>query len=148
MSINWGWRIAIVYTLFALGTLSFVAFALTNEVDLVRPDYYEQGLQHDAHAAATARAAALTPAPSVDVNDQSTHLRIALPLSMVGARLSIEMYCPSTLHQDRTLQHVVGADGTTVVPLAGYAPAPWIMTATWTHAGQTYRINHGFTVRR
>jgi hypothetical protein len=39
MNMHWGWRLAIVYTLFALGTLSFVGFALTNEVDLVRPDY-------------------------------------------------------------------------------------------------------------
>lgn len=147
MNVHWGWRLAIVYTLFAVGTLSFVGFALTNEVDLVRSDYYEQGLRHDADAAASARAAMLTPAPLVERDEQQRSLRITLPPSMVGARLSIELYCPSRLHQDKTLELVIGEDGTAVVPLRGYTAAPWVMTASWTHTGKTYRISHGFTVR-
>lgn len=147
MNMHWGWRLAIVYTLFALGTLSFVGFALTNEVDLVRPDYYEQGLRHDTHAAAAARAATLTPVPTVELDAPQRSMRIMLPPLMAGARLSIDMYCASKLHQDKAFERIIGEDGSMVIPLGGYASAPWVMTASWTHNGYAYRITHSFTIR-
>lgn len=56
MKWSWGTSITVVYTTFALATLSFVAFAMTQRVDLVRTDYYEESLQHDAMQIARKRA--------------------------------------------------------------------------------------------
>lgn len=144
MKLNWGWRIAIVYTVFALGTLSFVGFALTKDVDLVRPDYYEQGLKHDDHVRAIARAQALTPSPACTIANGV--LRCALPPSMAGALLEIELYCASQTRQDKAFTSTVAADGVITIPLSGYTAAPWKLTATWRHAGQLYRLEHPFTV--
>jgi hypothetical protein len=145
MRFNWGWRIALVYTLFALGTLSFVGFALTKEVDLVRSDYYEQGLQHDAHARALARTQELQPNVTADVRGKVLHC--SMPTTMVGATVEIEMYCPSQTRQDKRFSVTVGQAGSFTIPLQGYINAPWKMTAVWMHGGQSYRFEHQFTVR-
>ncbi|MBU3742844.1 MAG: hypothetical protein FGM24_11285 [Candidatus Kapabacteria bacterium] len=147
MKLNWGWRIAIVYTTFALGTLSFVGFALTKDVDLVRPDYYEQGLRHDDYAAATARAQTLNPLPTANIDHASRKLMLSLPPSMAGAEVSVEMYCPSQLNADRQATITINADGQSELSLSGYAAAPYVLTATWTFGGQTYRFQHSLTLR-
>lgn len=46
-----------MYTAFALATLGFVVFAMTQRVDLVRADYYEEAMRHDSMQVARARAA-------------------------------------------------------------------------------------------
>jgi hypothetical protein len=56
MRLSWGWRIAIVYTVFAVSTVAFVAFAMTENVELVRKDYYEYSLVHDRTNASLNRA--------------------------------------------------------------------------------------------
>ena len=55
---HWGTRIALVYVLFASGTITMVAIAMRQPVDLVSPDYYERSLAVDARAVALANAAA------------------------------------------------------------------------------------------
>jgi hypothetical protein len=47
MKISWGTSITIVYTAFALATLGFVGFAMTQRVDLVSAEYYEEALRYD-----------------------------------------------------------------------------------------------------
>ena len=39
---NWGWKIAIVYSLFVIGMLSVVAYSTTFQTNLVGEDYYEK----------------------------------------------------------------------------------------------------------
>ena len=43
---NWGWKIALVYTLFALMTLGFVVLGSMKKVNLVEKDYYEKEIKY------------------------------------------------------------------------------------------------------
>lgn len=146
MRFNWGWRIAIVYTTFALATLTFVGFALTKEVDLVRPDYYEHSLRHDATMSARARASVLQPNVTVDVDATDGRLRAAFPTSMVGASVTAVLYRASALHDDRTVVSTVMADGTWSASIGKLQPAPWTVTLQWTHAGAAYEVQRRITV--
>ena len=147
MKLNWGWRIAIVYTMFALGTLSFVGFALTKDVDLVRADYYEQGLRHDAHARATARAQGLQPKPSVQVDAAAGVLQLTLPSTMAGTAVAVEMYCPSRLDADRKLNLTVDTEGQAKMSIKDHAAAPYVLTASWTFGGQAFRFQQPLTLQ-
>ena len=45
---HWGWRIALIYTTFALATIGFMIFSFTQKVDLVSTQYYADELKYDA----------------------------------------------------------------------------------------------------
>jgi hypothetical protein len=59
MRVNWGTAIALVYAIFASGTVGFVAFALQHPVQLVSEDYYGESLAHDSKRAAIENAGQL-----------------------------------------------------------------------------------------
>ena len=54
--LHYGVAVAVFYTAFASATVGFVAFAMTQEVQLVSRDYYERSLQHDSQMRARANA--------------------------------------------------------------------------------------------
>ena len=43
---NWGWRIAIVYTLFALSMIGAVVYSTTMDVNLVEENYYQKEVEY------------------------------------------------------------------------------------------------------
>jgi hypothetical protein len=43
---NWGWRITILYILFAAGILTLVFLSINEKIDLVDKGYYEKELVH------------------------------------------------------------------------------------------------------
>ena len=52
-----GVAVVAFYALFALSTIGFVAFAMSQDVDLVSSDYYARSLEHDRHMQAVANGA-------------------------------------------------------------------------------------------
>jgi nitrogen fixation protein FixH len=134
---HWGWRIGIVYTVFALGTLGFVVFAMTQEVDLVRSDYYEYSLDHDSRMSARQHADALGAALSVAVS--GTNIVVSLPVEQVGqARGTVALYRASSTHHDREVPLALDAEGTMKIPTTGMEQGKWTVTTKWTTAGQQF----------
>lgn len=147
MRLNWGWRIAIVYTLFALGTLSFVGFALTKEVDLVRPDYYEHSLRHDETMAARSRADALQPVVTATYDAQTGRISVSMPGTMVGSTVQVSLYHASSTTDDVAAFATLDRNGLCSVSVGTLRSAPWNLTLRWQHAGQWYEAVRPFTVR-
>jgi nitrogen fixation protein FixH len=137
--LNWGVGITIVYTLFALGTVGVVAFAMTQPVDLVSDDYYERSLTYDQQIAAIENGDALGPAVVVAIEPGTRSLRIGLPVADASrAHGEISLYRPSTLGADRTFGLALDASGTQRVPLAGLAPGLWRARLRWTEGSRTF----------
>lgn len=147
MQLNWGWRIAIVYTVFALGTLGFVGFALTREVDLVRPDYYEHSLRHDETMASRARAQSLRPGVSVHYDAKTGRIVMSMPGAMVGASVRASLYHASSTTDDIAASGTVDQQGTCLLSVGTLRSAPWNLTLRWQHGGQWYEVERSFTVR-
>jgi hypothetical protein len=142
MKLNWGWRIAIVYTAFALATLGMVAFTFTHSIDLVRPDYYEYSLGHDQRAVVAARTAALKP--QVRLERETGVLVLALPASHAHVSASVHFARPNAATMDTEWTGAIGADGTLRVPVAGLQGGRWRLTFSWTHADVAYAHEHAF----
>ncbi|MBK7412510.1 MAG: FixH family protein [Ignavibacteria bacterium] len=136
--LHWGWRIGIVYTLFASATLGFVAFALTTSVDLVRPDYYEESLRHDVMMADRSRAEA--SGSTLEVKSRE----LTLTTSMAGVpdgQIRLKFYKPDQPDLDRSLAVTADAQGIANVDLSGFATGVWKLTAQWSSKGNTYELN-------
>lgn len=146
MKINWGWRVAIVYTLFALGTLGVVALAASREVDLVRPDYYEHTLTHEATAHALENGRRLGAEADVVVDD-SAGLVVRIPSSHAPeARGTVTLYRPNSVKDDRTLPLHVDDRGVMNIPVNGMDHGRWRVFVEWT-SDKTYRIERMIDVR-
>ena len=127
---NWGWGIAIVYTLFAGATLTFVFFALTQEVDLVRDDYYEYSLTHDQRMSARAEAKELGEQASIEHGSDMVHVHIPrehVP-NVIG---EVVLYRASVTDADQNLDLDVDDSGTMIISTSDLATGPWRVTATW-----------------
>jgi len=135
-TISWGWRIAIVYTTFAVATLSFVAFAMTQKVDLVRQDYYEHSLQHDRTMAARQRAQSLPQQPASFDENQNV-IVISLP-SAPEHRTELRLYRPSTSALDTSFIVTTDADGHAQVDCSQLTTGLWTATLQWTADGDDY----------
>ena len=140
-NISWGWRIVILYVIFIAGTVSWVGFAMTQEVDLVRPDYYEQGLEHDSIMAAQTRARALGSQAGILYDRPADTLRIRIPnTGGVFLNGSIACYRPNAVDSDRTIPFAPGSNGTMTLPANTFAHGVWRFTLDWNAAGLNYEI--------
>lgn len=136
---NWGWGIAIVYTLFAAATLSFVFFAMTEEVDLVRPDYYEYSLTHDQRAKAQANARKLGDEALIEYGSQTLHIHIPRN-HCEGIEGEVVLYRASSMNIDQHVKLKVDDSGTMVMSTDELAAGPWKVTATWKSKSTIYEI--------
>jgi hypothetical protein len=136
MKLSWGWRIAIVYTFFAVSTVGFVAFAMTENVELVRADYYEQSLKHDQTFAAEQRGLAV--ASQLDVKIAEGQLQIELPASHTNIDSgTISLYRPD----NSKLDHTFALKGTVVsIPVSGVVSGNYELGIEWTFNGEHYRV--------
>lgn len=140
---HWGWRIAIVYTIFATATLGFVFFALTQEVDLVREDYYQYSLDHDQRM--QARAAATAEAEAV-IEYQDGNIHVHLPAAHHQASGTVALYRPAVTSDDRSLPLVLSEGSVMSIPTADMAQGKWVVTVTWSHNGTQYEMERPIEV--
>lgn len=140
MKISWGWRIAIVYTFFAVSTASFVAFAMTERVELVRDDYYEQSLKHDQTFASEQRGESV--AGGVIITQHDAKLEIELPHAVIASGTA-SFYRPENSQLDRAYKL---AGQRTQLPLDKVQKGSYQVTIEWTFEGKPYRVVREITV--
>ena len=145
---HWGFAVAIFYATFAASTVGFVAFAMSQDVDLVAEDYYARSLQHDAHMRAVANAAALGEALRVTSDPVAGVVRVRWPLEMAPhVRGSVTLYRPSNAHSDRRVPLVVPAAGTLSIPTTGLAAGHWRVQLQWSADGRDYHAERDLVLR-
>lgn len=145
---HWGWGIAAVYIVFAAATLSFVAFAFTVDVDLVRTDYYEHSLRHDDRMRARAAAAASSEARmSVVQTVDDQVLKIVVPATHQEAVGRVELYFAGAPDRDQSLELTLDATGGMQIPVGHLHSGKWVATVAWSHAGRSYEMTHTFVVK-
>lgn len=136
---HWGVGLVAAYLLFASSTLGFVAFAMSQSVELVSDDYYQRSLVEDARIEATRQADALGPALACRPSPDRRALVIQLPLAHVAtAAGTVTLYRPSSVAADRRVPLSLDAVGQQRVPLAGLAAGRWLVVLDWQAGGRRY----------
>jgi len=138
MKWNWGVSVAAAYIVFAAATSSFVAFAMSRPVSLVRPDYYAESLREDHQIAARTNARRLGTAVSILV--ESDGIRVTVPTTGTVSRGSVTLYRASNAAADRTFTFSPDAGGTQLVRARQLERGHWIVKLEWTAAGRDYYV--------
>lgn len=103
----------------------FRSFGMTH--DLVSKDYYVEGLHHDDHRRAIARAKALDPPPRVEVDREKHRLIVYLPEFARDAKMVL--YRASNADMDRKYQLQDGKPS--VLSTLEIPPGRWEARISW-----------------
>jgi len=143
---HWGVAVGVVYTTFAIATLAFVAFAITNPAALVSDDYYRQAMQHDRRMLATAngRTAGATLTVGSEEGRRTATLRLAP--SSIARGGTITFYRASDASLDRVTPLAVDASGVQRLDIADLQPGHWRVKVAWEAAGQPFYVEEAVMV--
>ena len=135
---HWGLGIALVYCVFAAGTVGFVAFAMRQPVDLVSADYYAQSLAHDVRMAATARADALGETFSMVVDAAEKRLVISWPPRTRLEAGDVVLYRASDAREDQRVAATPDERGHQSIPTDALERGLWIVRVSWIAEGRSF----------
>lgn len=135
---NWGWKITIVYLLFAGGIMTLVMKSRAHKVDLVVPDYYQQELAYETRLNAMRNVETLSQRPVVTV-DQSV-VQISFPAELSAARTSgtVTLYCPSDVNEDKQVPIAIGENQLQRIETAGMKKGLYMVQMNWNLDGREY----------
>ncbi|NID10699.1 FixH family protein [Fibrivirga algicola] len=137
---NWGKSIVLVFIVFAGFIGSMVYLMVSQRVDLVREDYYQDEIAYQKQIDRVARTARLSRAPALalDVNRQ----QIALNLPAGWEKGKLTFYRPSDSLKDQTIQLVSNQQ---TVSTAGLITGIWRAQLSWSANGEDYYYEQTLT---
>lgn len=136
---HWGWRIALIYTTFALATISFMIFSFTQKVDLVSTQYYADELKYDARMLAEKNTVRLLEALSVTNNGEV--LSIQFPNTPESG--TMYLYRPSESDLDKEIKIAAGS-AEQLFSIATLQTGLWIAKIEWKSDNTTFYAEQRF----
>jgi nitrogen fixation protein FixH len=134
----WGYGVAAVYSLFALATLSFVAFTMTQKVELVSPDYYAQEVAYEKQIRRAQQTTELERQMTCELTADHQFIHLQMPAEMKAAQGTILLYRPSASALDQELKLNLDSAGSQMISTAKLSPGAWRVKVTWSHAGRDF----------
>ena len=136
---HWGWRIALIYTTFALATIGFMIFSFTQKVDLVSKQYYADELKYDAKMLAENNTMKLSEVLSVTNNGDL--LSIQFPNTPESG--AINLYRPSESDLDKEIK-IAGGRAEQSFSIATLQAGLWIANIEWKSDNTTFYVEQRF----
>lgn len=103
MKISWGTGLAIWLVFFVLSILTFVAFAFTQDVNLVHKEYYQKGVDFDNERAKRERGLAEESQFTIEQNREQITISINKDFFLLLKDVELYFYRPSDRHQDKRI---------------------------------------------
>jgi hypothetical protein len=143
---NWGWKLALVYTTFVGLMLMLVFKSKSAKIDLVRTDYYEAEIAHQSQMEATSNAQNLSSA--IKMSTTSGGVELILPSECFGTTLSgnVHVYRPSDVNLDKTLPIQLNEQSTMLIPGSEFTKGLYVFKVTWEMNGKSYYSEESFFV--
>ncbi len=134
----WGYGIAAVYTAFALGTLGVVALTMTQKVELVSNDYYQQEVAYEQQIERQRQTNKLVHDATCKLTADGKFIEIKFPSAMATAKGHLKLYRPSDSSLDREFEVTPDAGGTQLIAADKLTSGYWRVKLQWKWGGQSY----------
>lgn len=132
----WPYAIILYFVVFITAMTVWIIFAVRNDHELVRKDYYEQELKFQSDLDGQSRAAS----SNVSVQYDSTRQIITVSLPVSDAKGSIYFYRPSDAKLDREIALALDFNSQ-AVDVRAFEHGLWKLRLVWTADGLEYRHN-------
>jgi len=144
----WPYVIAVYFAVVITAIAIFITWAVKQNMDLVRNDYYEQEILFQQHIDALARAKALGSKARLNFNGNAHALLIQIPSdhTTLPFKGTVHLYRPSDARLDRRVELKPSAAGEQLVNTAQLAPGLWKARVEWTANRQAYLLENNIVV--
>lgn len=134
---NFGHKIAAVYTLFVVFIISLVTFCVKQkDIFLVSSDYYKKEIAYQDEIDKLSNTRELTHPVRIVKTDGS--LTFEFPEELQGASGEIHFYRPSDANLDFKVPVHIAPDHTQKVPVSRLVKGQWVVKMEWSKDGKSY----------
>ncbi|GAA0550366.1 FixH family protein [Chitinophaga japonensis] len=135
---NWGYKIIIVFILFAAGMLTLVIKSMRTRIDMVTPDYYAAELRYQEVIDGRENAARLS-AP-VKVTQAGNRVELLFPGELHGRSLEgrVLFYRPADAGKDLSVPLQMDEQGRLVMDRARFIAGRYQVKLQWEMDGRPY----------
>jgi len=126
------------FVAFAVMIGYFVTVAMRTEVNLVRPDYYQEELKHQDYIEAIRRTEALGEQVKVVLDREKKVINILISAPFNPIQGKVKFYRPSSSKLDFEQDFITNAEGQSEVPLDRLIKGNWKITLAFEIEGKKY----------
>jgi hypothetical protein len=125
---------------------AFITFAVRQQMDLVRPDYYEEEIRYQVQFDRLERTRSLGAAARIAADSVRGTLEVLIPAAHASALTAgtIQFYRPSDAGQDRVIPLKPSAEGVQKAQIGDLGPGLWRVRVRWTTGGKEYAMDDTF----
>jgi hypothetical protein len=137
---NWGTKIAVVYSLFVVLMVGMVILAFQYDVNLVATDYYAQELEYQSQIDSHNNLVSLEEKMQVKVLPSTSSLEIHFPEGALaaGAQGHLQFFRPSDRAMDFDLKFDGSKGKLLQIATAKMAGGYWRIKMNWESEGKSY----------
>lgn len=136
---NWGWKIAILYSLFAVATLSTAIYYMGQKVDLVAEDYYKQEMEYQGQIDRMSNAQAMPEPLDIVYSSAKKEVQLNFPLDQLkDLNGTIHFYRPSDAGEDISFDLEPSASGKQAIPVGNMQHGYWKVKVSWQTGKASY----------
>lgn len=148
MKINWGWSIAIFYTLFVSFFIVILFYSFTLDNSLVVDDYYQLDVTWHERMDKTANYDRLPEKITHRYDPENHILELVFPTSFREVEGTVQFYRPSSARQDYEVPISVDEDNRQVIPIRRLIPGHWKINIECVADGMPYYCSEQLVVLR
>lgn len=130
------------------GIVIFVTWAISQNMDLVRSDYYEHEILFQRHIDAVNRTRPLGEQVAIGFDSNTRVIRTRIPVTHVTRQLSgqVHLYRPSDAKLDQHLELKPSTAGDQSIDTARLAPGLWKVRVEWTANTEAYVFERSLVI--
>lgn len=134
----WPYAIIAYFVLFIGAVATFIAFAVKQDVHLVRPDYYSAEIKFQDQIDRVSRTAALGRQVVIEYSAKHRQLGLQLPAFHEAPEGEIRFYRPNDPTLDQAVPLKLGEKQRQFVDVKDLANGLWRVELSWQTAGQKF----------
>lgn len=131
MKVSWGVGITIVIIVFTVVSLAFVYFAMQQDVNLVRDDYYEEELRHQDKIEQIKRTQTLEEDLTISSSSKFISFQFPKEFSELEISGSILLYRASDRGKDKSFAIKPDSNMIQLIATESISPGYWKVQVNW-----------------
>ncbi len=137
MTISWGWKVALVYTGFAVMIICLVVASSNQKIDLVSKDYYKDEIAYQQVIDASKNQANLAGSLTIHANQQE--IIIDFPAEFGNKKLSGTVHLYSAVNKDWDKDIIINTDSRQIIiPRSGLQRTIYVIKVSYSVEGRNF----------
>jgi nitrogen fixation protein FixH len=144
----WPYAIAGYFAFAIIGIVVFITWAVRQNMDLVRPDYYEHEILFQKQIDAVNRTRPFAGELKMAYDSSQHSLLVRVPAAHVGDQFKgqAHLYRPSNAKLDQRIELKPERDGHQLINAANLKPGLWKVRLDWTVGGEAFAFEQTILV--